>query len=192
MHDTDDPHRSQQVFRQLLEAMSRPGLRQTMPVAVDSAREAALLAGRTLLDQEVSFAVVGPQEADGALADALRAATRARPAELAEARYVFVPGGDGGDTLERVHRGTPAYPDRGATVLYLLGAEAAGGAAEAITLRGPGIDGSRAPELDGLSAAEWRRLREANGEFPLGVDVVCLSGRGGIMAVPRSTRISIR
>ncbi len=82
-------------------------------------------------------------------------------------------------------QGSLEYPDRSAT-LVLQVAEFEGG--ETLVLEGPGIETQRRVAPRPLPA-DFTAQRVANRAlFPRGVDIV-LAGPGGVMALPRSTRI---
>jgi len=92
---------------------------------------------------------------------------------------------DGLVEVDRFAVGTPAYPDRSATLIVQVEALDGG---EPLTLAGPGIETEReiAPRgLPGGFLSIWSR----NGAlFPLGVDLLLVSGARAI-ALPRTTRI---
>lgn len=184
---------AQRVFRRLLQAMSRPGRVYALPPASDSGRWGPMLTLlESLLDQEVSFAVVGdggPEDLQSLIAER----TRGRVATPRETDFLIVAAGDSGGETLRARRGTLQYPDDSATVIYrvqsLLFTE---GDEPRVTLKGPGIrDEIRLGEIRGLAPAEMGYLREANAEFPLGVDAVFIDDAGRILCIPRSTHIRI-
>jgi len=181
------------VFRCLLQAMSRPGRLYTLPPPTGAGPwEAVLTLLESLLDHEVSFAVIG---GDGAreLPSLVASRTRCRAADIGEADWVIVPHGDAEGRILQAKRGTPQYPDRSATIVFrvptLLGGESR---RPAIALTGPGIRGEiRLGPIEGLGPREAGHLREINREFPLGVDAVFIDDAGRILCIPRSTQIRI-
>lgn len=174
---------TQGVFRALLRAMSRPGTTETLPRDGWDSSLAAVC--ETLLDHEVSFCAVGEA---APWSEAVFAATKSPRADVEEADFVVVSGGDSNGAAARAKRGEPEYPDLGATVVYVIDRIPTDAGAGPM-LSGPGIDGARRPDVNPLSAAEWSLLREINDEYPLGVDAVCLVGPADALCVPRSTRI---
>ena len=56
-------------------------------------------------------------------------------------------------------------------------------------LKGPGIDGERALQVDGLPQDFIQQWRENGAQYPLGVDLVLVSD-GAVAALPRTTRVS--
>lgn len=184
----------QSVFRTLLDAASHPGRAYYLAAAgAGAAKQPAYLAvAQTLLDHEVTFHVLSP-DGGSAMADRIFAATKARPASLEIADYVFVNGPGSGGRIRSAKTGTPNHPDRGATVIYVLPASAAAPVKNTagIQLAGPGIPTARVPDCSGLLPAELACIRDLNAEYPLGVDCFFLGPGGAVMAVPRSTRIRI-
>ena len=59
-----------------------------------------------------------------------------------------------------------------------------------LTLRGPGIDGSRALGVDGPGADFWRDWRQNAARFPRGVDVV-FAAQELICGLPRGIQVEI-
>jgi len=177
--------RDHATFRTVLQAMSRPGTIQTLPDAGTADPLVILLS--SLLDNEVTVAAI---DAAGAIAlDAISKATGARRCPVAEADFVLVGNGTSNGQLASLRRGTPEYPETGATVIYLLDAVAAEGGS--ISLSGPGIRDQVAPFLGGLAIDELRQLGEVNRDFPLGVDAMYLDRQGRLACIPRSTRIGV-
>jgi alpha-D-ribose 1-methylphosphonate 5-triphosphate synthase subunit PhnH len=188
---------AQAVFRCLLEAMSHPGRRFRIPCEGGAARQAVVMpmlqVAETLLDHEVGFHVVAPG-GDDRFSDIIFSCTKAARAALDRADFIFVEGGSSRGAVEHVRRGSQRYPDQGATVIYCLGSPqqtACPSAEPEAILRGPGIDGSIRPQVPGLAKDELERLRRINAGFPLGVDVLVLGAPDHLMAIARSTRISL-
>lgn len=87
--------------------------------------------------------------------------------------------------LDRFAVGTPNYPDRSTTLVVQV--EALEGGAP-LTLSGPGIEATATIAPRGLPAdfaALWARN---NALFPLGIDLLLVSGALA-MALPRTTRV---
>lgn len=186
---------TQRCFRTLLRAMSEPGrsvvLDRTIP---RKPREVLLTVLCTLLDHEVGFWTI-PDPNALVQADEVAHMTGSTRVHVNRADYLVITGPDSGDALEQAQKGEPEFPDKGATVIYfqapagpILGPEAS-----PVRLNGPGIPGKegRRPELDFISPEEWSRIKDVNSEFPLGIDSIFLTRDGKVMAVPRSSCISI-
>ena len=173
------------TFRVLLNAMSRPGRVYPLPDGPPGLPAAASLLS-CLLDNETSLAVIGDSELDSFLPRHLGC----RPAAPEEADFVLV-----GREAEKgcqglsLRCGSLEYPDRGATVVYLVEELAEGG--DTLSLAGPGIDGGISLDIGGLAAAELRHLQRLNNSYPLGVDAIFLDRQGCVACVPRSARMRV-
>ncbi len=176
---------TQGVYRQLLQAMSHPGRLHVLPTGAWASSLLAVC--ETLLDHEVSFSVA--PGGDPAWETDIFALTKARIAPPDMADYLVIKGPDSGGVIEEAKIGDPAFPDRGATLLYVLDGSLPDG--DAPVLSGPGLAQPAPPEVNALSNAEWRRLRTINEEYPLGVDAICLLGDDQVLCLPRSTRIEV-
>lgn len=177
--------REHEAFRNLLQAFARPG--SIRPVSRQIAdREAALeLLASSLLDSESSLA--GLWEEDDHLIGRICAATGClrSPASLAD----FVLAGTRGMSsfAAALRTGDPDFPDRGATVVYLVDRIRPDGGSW--TWKGPGIERCVNPQIDGLAEGEWSTLRDANSSYPLGLDAIFIDRQGALAAIPRSTRL---
>ncbi|MGP1395064.1 MAG: phosphonate C-P lyase system protein PhnH [Inquilinaceae bacterium] len=178
---------SQAVFRRVLFALSRPGLRQPVdrPASVPSplTRPTAGVA-LTLLDHDTPVwldsvlrvapvasylrfhcgcpLVSAPEDADFALIGDIAA----------------IP------PLVRFRQGEDRYPDRSAT-LVLQCPSLDGGPARRLT--GPGIDGAVTVAPAGLADAFWDEWAANGALYPLGVDIVLTDGQS-LLGLPRTAR----
>jgi alpha-D-ribose 1-methylphosphonate 5-triphosphate synthase subunit PhnH len=171
------------VYRAVLEAMSRPGAVRHLPAGP---RPPLLMLLEALLDHEVSVHVAGEED----LEREIRWRTGSRPAAAAEADFAIFPAGSSGGGVRALKRGTLEFPDRAATAVYRVRRVSPDGG-EAV-LRGPGIRDRCAPRLEGLAPSELPLLAEVNREYPLGVDAAFVDEGGGVLCIPRSTRIEVR
>ncbi len=175
---------TQQAFRLLLQALSHPG-----EICLLSPRDPRLglpLMLQTLLDHEVSFAVIGPER--DSYAGLVKNWTRSRVTEVRAADFIIVTRGSSEGEIEKAKRGTLEYPDQGATIIYLvdsLSREDQNGLR--VKLRGPGVKNEIQAIITGLAADEILRLQEINLEFPLGVDCFFIDQMGQVMGMPRSS-----
>jgi alpha-D-ribose 1-methylphosphonate 5-triphosphate synthase subunit PhnH len=189
MAPTRQEIQDQQVFRVLLQAMSHPGRLYRLPEAVAIPDPLPCLL-HCLADHEVSFCVAG--DPVDRTVEALYSLTKCRKAPLEEADYVVVISPvSAPEAILQAKRGTPEYPDRGATVICLI-EDQANENAPAPKLGGPGIhpESDCRPGFRGLDERVWRAMAEANAEYPLGVDGIFADRDANIMCVPRSTRIT--
>jgi alpha-D-ribose 1-methylphosphonate 5-triphosphate synthase subunit PhnH len=196
---------TQRTYRLLLDAMGAhpgtvlsaatsrvPGILPACPGST-SVDDLLFAVTRTLFDHEVTFAVVAGPPADAArTADAIFARTKSPRVDPADADFLIILGGDSGGAALDAKRGIPEYPEQGATLIYAVDDVHLSRPAppNAVRLSGPGIREPRPPGLSALALDEWRRLRDANDDYPLGVDAIVLAG-DRLMCIPRSTRIKV-
>lgn len=182
----DDVHQAQAGFRTLLEVLSRPGRIETLkhparPPTGLSPAAATALAVLADLDTPVHLAR-GPWGREAAAFVTGRCG--ASLVDEGEAAFVVVPAADL-LPLTRFSVGTPAYPDRAATLIVEVEALGTG---EAIEIEGPGIAGRATLALTGLPDGfkpAWAAQRVG---FPLGVDLLfCCDDR--VAGLPRSSAI---
>jgi alpha-D-ribose 1-methylphosphonate 5-triphosphate synthase subunit PhnH len=174
---------TQKAFKALMQAMSRPGTVHQLDLNESDGPLMPVLL--TLLDQEVTFAVVGK----GIEGDRIALATGSKETAVEEADFVLVSGGDSAGAVLRAKRGDIKYPDKGATILYLI--PSVQGRGTRFHLEGPGILESMTFAPDGFGQGEARDVRAANAEFPIGVDCVFVDKAARMVAVPRSVRMEV-
>lgn len=174
---------TQSIYRQLLQAMAHP----CRPYEVDAGEWPSLrmAVAETLLDHEVSFALheSAPSDWDAEIFQA----TKALQSSWEHADYLFVSGSDTGGDLLRAKRGEFLFPDKGATLVYVMEELPP---AVAVKISGPGLQKEAPPGVNPFSLEEWKGFKENTDTYPLGVDAICLVGNSQLIALPRSTQIS--
>ena len=179
---------TQAIYRDLLAVMSRPGTVRKLTGDISEISPHGLVAvAATLMDQEVSFAVLD----DDDLSAALRQKTDARTVAVPEADFVFVVGGRSEGLIADAQRGTHMYPDSGATVLYLVEYLAEQSSESTVDLTGPGIADVNSPLIRGLDVDELELLGTINQDYPQGIDIILVDRDNRVMALPRSTQVTI-
>jgi alpha-D-ribose 1-methylphosphonate 5-triphosphate synthase subunit PhnH len=189
MPAADDSLATQQAFRILLQALSHPG--EIYSLAHLGEEQSWFLVLKTLLDHEVSFAVVGPN--NDAFARIVEDLTRCPFTEVAAADFIIVTQGSSRGRIREAKRGTLEYPDQGATIIYLvesLGREDVPGVR--VKLQGPGVNQEMQSLITGLAADEIHDLKKINQEFPLGLDCFFLDRAGRVMGIPRSSLMEVQ
>lgn len=184
-------HDAQQVFRRLLDAMSRPGRLQTLGASIDPPRGLGVAAASVLLtvadpDLRVWFAPGDPAPAQ---ADWLRFHTGARiVATAGEADWLVLSTKDALASLwSEAASGTDEAPHTSATLLLEVTSLAAG---PGLRLTGPGIEHQHSLDVGGVAPAFWQERRAREHHFPRGADLVLTCGPR-LAALPRSTRIAL-
>jgi alpha-D-ribose 1-methylphosphonate 5-triphosphate synthase subunit PhnH len=173
-----DPHRLQRDFRVILDCFAHPGRIGRLEAS------AAPPLAEVLLDGRCSFWSAEPHPVQSATG------SRLVPAEQAD--FVFLDGA-AARQIEPLRRGTLLYPDESATALVAVESLSDNGAGLEVRLTGPGIATESRFRALGLSAMLLQELREANREYPLGVDVLLYApGADGctVAAIPRTSAIA--
>jgi alpha-D-ribose 1-methylphosphonate 5-triphosphate synthase subunit PhnH len=181
---------AQQTFRTLLNAMARPGTIHTLTVNSGETPEQAICFA--LMDFEVAYAVAAPGDGVDELTRWIAIHTACQPAPIADAAFVIAYGALPTDAWAAIRRGTLAFPDTGATIIYCLpaiGETEAVGRATRVTLTGPGIETAQTLTVTGLPASEFAALTHANREYPMGVDVILVDPAGHVACIPRSSKL---
>jgi alpha-D-ribose 1-methylphosphonate 5-triphosphate synthase subunit PhnH len=205
------------VFRRLLDAMSRPGTIETIPlpdalagipegddlVGDLSTNEGGYLYNRyalgalaTLLDRETTFALGGAGgwiERETSLSRWLERFGGTRMEEPSEADFALCLDGQSGALLTELRLGTEAVPEDGATAFICVSdmevEPMSGGSV--LELQGPGIRETATITVWGLPGEAQEAIVATRRTYPLGVDVILIDRRGRCVCLPRSTRVSM-
>ena len=185
------PEMMQVIFRLMLKAMSYPG--RCCSVAEGVSEALYLLAADCLIDHETTFALIGFESSEHA--ERIQRRTGSACVETDQADFLFINGNCSQGCIESAKRGTLAYPDAGATLVYQLPTTEPGeleaNRLAAVRMTGPGIKAMISPPVHSLDQTEYTLLRDINAGYPLGVDTFIMWGASHIMAIPRSTRIAV-
>ena len=182
---TDPVHDAQHAFRQVLDALSRPGKRVTLgrPIhnlALGPAMAHLLL---TLTDDDTS---VWWQRSDNAAADWLRFHTGAPLSMLPElAAFAVLTDAQNMPPLDSFACGSMASPEQAATLLIEVSSFDAGPLVE---WQGPGIQEMAAVRVAGLPENFWIQWQARHVLFPQGVDIVLTCG-DEVLGLPRTIRV---
>lgn len=204
---SDGVYHTQNVFRQLLAAMSEPGRVVAIPpwsppdpspfVSPPLASIAL-----TLLDRQVTFATGGSGQQ--ALAAALQTLTWAKAAEPGSpAEYVFIQEPTDAQEIRRflspLFAGELLNPGQGALITILVSRvqaveptdcpELSRIATRLWRMSGPGIPGTRLVAVSGLEEDWIRRREEMVRDYPMGTDFLLVDHEGHLVGVPRHTTL---
>lgn len=187
-------HDAQQVFRAVLEAMSRPGRVQELPATLLQPLEppglgrAATSALLTLLDAETRVWLHPSLRSEAALAY-LQFHTGVQHVDDAQrATFAVIEADHATPTLwHELERGSDAVPQDGATLIVEVPSLDQG---LPLALRGPGVETVQALRVGGLHAGFWQARRDLEADFPLGIELILTCG-DRLAALPRSTRVTL-
>jgi alpha-D-ribose 1-methylphosphonate 5-triphosphate synthase subunit PhnH len=180
---------AQSTFRTVMDAMARPGtVRRLAGIAAPAPLSPVAAAiALTLLDYETPFWLDAPLAAAPEVAHWISFHTgAARTADPASAAFAFVAHSAAPPPFETFALGSQEYPDRSTTLVLQVERLAEG---EGLTLRGPGIAGSRRFAAAPLHTDLLDRLSENRARFPRGVDLV-LASADAVAALPRSLHVT--
>ena len=180
-HSFDTVFDSQKVFRLILEAMSNPTRAVNIKEYADKLYgnyPVILAVAMTLLDNEVSFNTCENRQ----LSDEIALLTLAKRETVDAADFIFVCDADDiKNVIENAKCGTLSDPHKSATVIIRNDDDPSC----RMTLYGPGIDGHK--EIQTTRTVKGAlALRDAqNYEYPQGIDLLFISGKGELFAIPR-------
>lgn len=180
----DIAHDSQLLFRAVLDAFSHPGRIVALPAVPEAApglNPAATAIVLTLVDRDTPL-WLAPELDSAELRQFVRFHAGAPiAAEKSVAAFALLAAVE----LDGFAVGSDPYPDRSATLIVQVPALRGG---PALTLRGPGINGTARTEVAGLPGsflADWAANRAL---FPCGVDLVLACG-SDVLALPRGIAV---
>jgi phosphonate C-P lyase system protein PhnH len=185
-----DPMAVQAAFRCVLEAFAFPGQLRRL---ANPAPLNVLWACSSAAD------AVHMTEAALAHASILRQAADRSAGSIEESALVIATSSELCDVIPNVNRGTPMFPDEGATLIVLvpqLGEHKVGGPTEPDTMftvkvSTGGLAEASTFTCSGLTPRALTARAEACAEFPLGFDTVLLAENGTIVGLPRGATVSI-
>ncbi len=182
---------AQRVFRQVLQAMARPGQMaplDRLPEAPPPLGRAAAALALTLFDLDTPVWL--SEDLRAAAGDYLAFHTGAPlTRDLGAASFVLVADGNALPALDQIALGDPQYPERAATLIVQVARiKIAPPDNMGYRLRGPGILGQVVIQVDGLADEFWAALRANRKRFPLGFDAVLVAG-DAVLGLPRTVLI---
>ena len=183
-------HEAAEHFRILLDAMARPG--HAFAFAPKPGAPNPLSAGMATIAQTLcdfqSPIWLAPVLRTDAVKSHLKFQTGAPiTSDAASAHFAFMNAIDGLLPLSAFSQGTHEYPDRSTTLIIQV-EELAGGEVE---LSGPGLKLPITFGSKSLPRSFWIEMIGNHSQFPLGVDVILVSG-SEIACIPRSTSIALQ
>ena len=178
---------AQRVYRSLLDAMARPGTIHDLSDAPEPpagmTRAAAAIA-LTLVDFETPL-WLSPELVNGEADAWIRFHCNAPLVSATdEADFAFVADASKLPPFTDFCEGDARYPDRSTTVILQVPSLTGG---EAVTLEGPGIDGTIDIALGGVPADFWTQVDANSAQFQLGIDFFVVD-EDSVIGLPRTSR----
>lgn len=180
-------HTTQAVYRQLVNAVSRPGHTEIITEKVKNYSDfsdAALLISMTLFDNEISFF-----SRDKTLRKELKVLTGGIPnKDYTSADFIISKEADlKEEYFTEVMHGVLISPEKSATLI--IEADSIGSGSE-YRLSGPGIKETTDIKLS--LDRRWIELRnEVCKEFPLGIDLILTDKNNNVVMIPRTTKVEV-
>ena len=176
---SEAPIQSARAFREILEAIARPGSLRSVTGAVppDPLSGAAGVVLLTLCDSTTPLYLAG--DCDNPKVRSWVAFHIGAPIVGAEQADFALGGWTALQPVDRFRIGEPDYPDRSATLIVEM---------DWLTNHGPVLTGPGIETASWLNLPETGAFRANRALFPLGFDTIFTSG-ARIAALPRSTRV---
>ncbi len=189
---------SHEVFRSMLDSLSRPGTISQLTALESVDVPQCIIPLLAIVDVETRFAVIDNSSTSLNWTELIGSATGALPASLAESSWVVALSEPTRDNMEDLPRGSALAPERGCGLVVACASLSEGfdhgdatQESTSIALTGPGVDGQKIVTISGISNYFFESLCDLNSSFPAGVDVWMVDQGGQILALSRSTQISI-
>ena len=178
-------HESTLVFRTMLSALAFPGRRFDLPSALVQEMPAPVVPLLALVDIETTFHS-HEHSADIAMV------TSAPLVALNDARFVLFGGLPSAADVSLLGRGTAHQPEFGCKVVVAVAAlpESSATPRNPMTLTGPGIRGSLTLDAPAEFGEFVAARHDAVADAPAGIDCWLVAHDGGVMGLPRTTRIA--
>ncbi|QGH36705.1 phosphonate C-P lyase system protein PhnH [Gracilibacillus salitolerans] len=193
----DQIHDLQQVYRKVLNSMSRPGSISKLNNMTEKleddfpCNDAFFLCALTVLDAEVTFHVVASEEKKARLTEIISSYTMSRVAPVDKADFILLlqdaPEYQVEQALIECKIGNLRDPQQSATWIIesALLTNSSG-----LSLSGPGINGVQHLQT-GINQEFWQRRNEKVNEYPLGIDVILADFSSQVACIPRTTAVTI-
>jgi alpha-D-ribose 1-methylphosphonate 5-triphosphate synthase subunit PhnH len=182
----------------MLDSLSRPGTISQLTALESVDVPQCIIPLLAIVDVETRFAVIDNSSTSLNWTELIGSATGAPPASLAESSWVVALSEPTRDNMEDLPRGSALAPERGCGLVVACASLSEGfdhgdatQESTSIALTGPGVDGQKIVTISGISNYFFETLCDLNGSFPAGVDVWMVDQSGQILALSRSTQISI-
>ncbi|TVQ97180.1 MAG: phosphonate C-P lyase system protein PhnH [Desulfovibrionales bacterium] len=181
-------HDAQATFRVLLEAMSRPGKRLSVPVQPEVFHgfpDAALSVLLSLADFDTPI-WLSDDHRKAVLREFLTFHCGCPVVEQpSEAVFGLVHADINPEMLGKFNPGLPEYPDRSATIVVVAESLETGNGS---MIQGPGVRDQAVIRVAGTLPGFWKYVAANSAMFPQGVDFIFV-GDGEMVCLPRSVMV---
>lgn len=192
-------HRIQHSFRALMNGMAYPGTVRQLEVQNAPSHQFPYISNALatlitmLIDQATTFVVA--DEAEAELSHTIASETHGKSVPVDVAQFIIIPMHAAPEYVERAielaRSGSLLSPETGATIFIecesIENANALSGTRVSVT--GPGVESSNAFSV---SRVNWAHARaRKNDEFPCGIDIVLVDPNGNLVAIPRTSELTL-
>jgi alpha-D-ribose 1-methylphosphonate 5-triphosphate synthase subunit PhnH len=192
----DEVYDAQTHYRELLDAMARPGKINQLQY-VPLLPEGGLCLGSAymallLLGPEVTFSVMGYERA---AAEYIRNHTNAKESHPEDANFIFATAALSALAIHCATPGNLLYPETSATLVIGVRSFSSGEGGELqLALSGPGIESETIVSIDGWDRSALESRAEKNAEYPLGIDLILVAtsqadNQPAVLCLPRTTTV---
>ena len=189
-----DVHESQHVFTVLLTSLSNPGTIHTIDQAIWERTDGCAVPLLALLGHETPFCVLGEHSEE--LTAIVQHVTTGRPSSLKDARYVAIPHSVTSEEFVEISTGSDLRPDSAAQIsVYCSGRFSTSAASSiegtSVRLSGPGVNGESELTFEHIDSVVLASLLNRKFAFPRGHDIWFCNSEGQVVAIPRSTTVTL-
>jgi phosphonate C-P lyase system protein PhnH len=189
-----DVHESQHVFTVLLNSLSNPGTIHFIDQAIWKRTEGCAVPLLALLGHETPFCVLGEHSEE--LTAIVQHVTTGRPSSLKDARYVAIPHSVTSEEFAEISAGSDLRPDSAAQIsVYCAGRFSTSSSSDiegtSVRLSGPGVNGESELTFEHIDSVVLESLLNRKFAFPRGHDIWFCNIEGQVVAIPRSTTVTL-
>jgi alpha-D-ribose 1-methylphosphonate 5-triphosphate synthase subunit PhnH len=189
----DEVFDTQAHYRELLDAMARPGkinrLHHVVLNPEGGLDRGSAYVALTLLDPAVAFSVMGYERT---ATEYIRIRTGAKESRPEVANFIFTTAELSPLAIRCATPGNLLYPETSATLVIgvlNLSQEERGSGELKLALGGPGIESENIVFVDGWDRSALEARAEKNAEYPLGVDLILVTADGAVLCLPRTAAV---
>jgi|GEM_PF-261165 phosphonate C-P lyase system protein PhnH len=189
-----DVHESQHVFTVLLNSLSNPGTIYSVDQKIWERTDGCAVPLLALLGHETPFCVLGEHSEE--LTAIVQHVTTGRPSTLKDARYVAIPHSVTSEEFVEISTGSDLRPDSAAQIsVYCSGRFSTSSSSSiegtSVRLSGPGVNGQSELTFEHIDSVVLASLLNRKFAFPRGHDIWFCNNEGQVVAIPRSTTVTL-